>query len=199
MISDSASQSDDKSTKTELLETGLELFSHAPYEGVSVQEIVSRVQVKKPTLYHHFGSKLGFYMAVFDHYLTPFFEIILEKSIYKNDLVNNLNEIAKCTMEYMMAKPDVFWMVEHALCLSSGAEHYRFVSERWEKVSKAVILMFNQAVAQHGNLRGKESLVMWMFLSAVRTSVHAVLRDYVPYTPDLPYKVVHQFMYGIFS
>ena len=199
MISEPASQSDDKSTKTVLLETGLELFSHAPYEGVSVQEIVSRVQVKKPTLYHYFGSKLGFYMAVFDHYLTPFFEIIVEKSIYKNDLVNNLNEIAKSTVEYMMAKPDVFWMIDYALCISSGAEHYRFVSERLAVLSKAVISMFNQAVAQHGNLRGKESLMMWMFLSAVRTAVHAVLRNYEPYTPDLPYKVVHQFMYGIFS
>lgn len=199
MISESAPQSVDKSTKDILLETGLELFAHAPYEGVSVQDIVNRVHVTKPTLYHHFGSKLGFYKAVFDQYLTPFFDIIVEKSIYKNDLINNLNEIAKCTMDYMMSNPDLFWMIEHALCISSGAEHYSFVSERLEKISEAVRFMFKQAVAQHGNLRGKESLMMWMFLAAVRTAVDAVLRDYEPYTPDLPYKVVHQFMYGIFS
>ena len=199
MISDSAPQSVDKSTKDILLETGLELFAHAPYEGVSVQDIVNRVHVTKPTLYHHFGSKLGFYTAVFDQYLMPYLNIVIENSIYQNDLVNNLNEIAKNTISYMMSRPDVFWMLDYALCISSGAEHYHIVSERLNQMMNAVRTMFEQAVAQHGNLRGKESVTMWMYLSAIRASVHAVLRGYEPYNPDMPYKVVHQFMYGIFS
>jgi len=43
-----------------LLDTALDLFSRRGYEGTGVQQIVTTAGVTKPTLYHYFGSKIGY-------------------------------------------------------------------------------------------------------------------------------------------
>ena len=47
------------STKEEMLKQSLILFNTYGYENVGIQKIIDAVGVKKPTLYHYFGSKNG--------------------------------------------------------------------------------------------------------------------------------------------
>jgi AcrR family transcriptional regulator len=46
-----------------LLETGLELFSHRPYDELGIDDIAAAAGVAKGLLYYYFGSKRGFYVA----------------------------------------------------------------------------------------------------------------------------------------
>ena len=186
-------------TKTILLEAGLELFSQSTYEGVGVQDIVNHVQVTKPTLYHYFKSKLGFYQAVFNTYTQPFIELIRHKSEYQHDLTHNLNELAKSTIEFFISHPNEFWLLEYASNVSLQAEHHDFVTVFWQEFIQIIQQLFDSAIVQHGNLKGKTAMTSWLFIHDIRAEVHAILRKYQDYTPDLPYKLVHQFMYGIFA
>lgn len=182
-----------------LLKTGLELFSQSPYEAVGVQDIVNQVHVTKPTLYHYFGSKLGLYEAVFEQSAAPFFVQIAEKARYERDLVNNLNEIARVSLEFFRQTPEAYWLLEHAVNVSESSEHHDFVQKYWDAMNRSIEDLFEQAVVQHGNLKGKTALTSWLFIHAVRAEVYVVLTKREPYTPDLPYRLVHQFMYGIFA
>lgn len=186
-------------TKLSLLEKGLELFSQAPYEDVGVQDIASAAGVTKPTLYHHFGSKLGFYQAVFSHYTAPFFNQIAQTAEYRNDLTHNLNETARAAIDFFMADEKTFRMLEYAATTSPGAEHHAFVQSYWNDLIGAFETLFSAAVPQHGNLANKTKTSAWAFIFTVRAGIHIILKDRSCYTPDMPYKLVHQFMYGIFS
>lgn len=186
-------------TREILLEIGLNLFSSQTYEGVSVADIVSQAKVTKPTLYHHFGSKFGFYRAVFEHYGTPFLEMLKEKATFNHDFVHHLNELTRCSLEFFMADARVFWLLEYASHVSTDAEHHAFVQAFWHEVTKSLNVLFEEAVVQHGNLRDKTKLSAWLFLHAVRAQVHLVLRNRDAYSPELPYRLVHQFMYGLFA
>ncbi|MEM1181237.1 MAG: TetR/AcrR family transcriptional regulator [Acidobacteriota bacterium] len=47
-----------------LLELGLELFGEAAYDQISTDEIAERGGVSRGLLFHYFGNKRGFYVAV---------------------------------------------------------------------------------------------------------------------------------------
>ena len=183
--------------KTLLLNIGLEYFSKLPYEAVSVQEIVSKANVTKPTLYHYFGSKLGFYKTVFEHFTRPFFDGIIALTEYHNDLTKNLNEIAKFSLDFFYEHKNEYWLIESTMHVSSSSELAPFLIESFQPMNTAFEQMFQAATEQHGNL--KPMLTCWMFQHALIAMIFVVLTGREPYSDTLPYRTVHQFMYGIFS
>lgn len=52
------------SRRAQLLELGLRLFGTRSYDEVSIDDIAQAAQVSKGLLYHYFGSKRAFYVAV---------------------------------------------------------------------------------------------------------------------------------------
>jgi AcrR family transcriptional regulator len=50
--------------RAQLLEAGLELFQEQSYADVSIEDIATAVGVSKGLLYHYFGGKRAFYVAV---------------------------------------------------------------------------------------------------------------------------------------
>ncbi|MBO4350363.1 MAG: TetR/AcrR family transcriptional regulator [Proteobacteria bacterium] len=187
------------STKEVLLDCGLALFSKASYDCVGVQEIVDAANVTKPTLYHHFGSKLGFYEAVYNAHIQTWFDTMIPKAHYEGDLVKNLNQLAICAVEHFISNEAAYRMFEFSLNVSKTSESYDFVREHLRSFLRDIWVMFDKAVEQHGNLRGKTNLCTWHFMCILRAEILLVLNKYEEYTPDLPYKIVHQFMYGIFA
>ncbi len=187
------------STKEVLLDCGLALFSKASYDRVGVQEIVDAANVTKPTLYHHFGSKLGFYETVYNLHIQSWFDEMSQKARYERDLVNNLNQLAVCAIEHFISNEEVYRMFEFSINVSRTSESYDFVMDHFRSFLRDIWMMFDMAIEQHGNLKGKTSLCTWHFFNILRAEICLVLDKYDEYTPDLPYKVVHQFMYGIFA
>ena len=186
-------------TKLSLLQKGLILFSQAPYEDGAAQDIANAAGVTKPTLYHHFGSKLGFYEAVFAYYTAPFCDLIAQTTEYRHDLTHNLNETARTAIDFFMSHEETYQMLEYASITSPNAEHHEFVQAFWNDLIGCFEKLFQSAVVQHGNLANKTQTSAWLFIYTVRAGIHIVLKDRNKYTPDMPYKLVHQFMYGLFS
>jgi len=52
------------SRRAQLLELGLRLFGTRAYDEVSIDDIAREAEVSKGLLYHYFGSKRAFYVAV---------------------------------------------------------------------------------------------------------------------------------------
>lgn len=50
--------------RAQLLELGAQLFGTRAYDDVSIDEIAARADISKGLLYHYFGSKRDFYVAV---------------------------------------------------------------------------------------------------------------------------------------
>jgi AcrR family transcriptional regulator len=55
-----------ETTRRDILAAGRETFSQHPYSEVSGLEICNDAGVTRGALQHHFGSKLGLFMAVFE-------------------------------------------------------------------------------------------------------------------------------------
>src|SRR5258708_21927747 len=55
-----------ETTRRDILAAGREIFSQHPYSEVSGLQICNQAGVTRGALQHHFGSKLGLYMAVFE-------------------------------------------------------------------------------------------------------------------------------------
>ena len=60
--------------REKLLEAAAALFAESGYDGVTTRQILERAGVEAPSLYHHFGSKLGLYRAVLSENNEPFLE-----------------------------------------------------------------------------------------------------------------------------
>ena len=50
--------------REQLIELGEELFSARPFDEISIDDIAARAEISKGLLYHYFGSKRDFYVAV---------------------------------------------------------------------------------------------------------------------------------------
>jgi AcrR family transcriptional regulator len=57
-----------------LLAAATALFAELGYDAVTTRQILERAGVEAPSLYHHFGSKLGLYRAVLSDTSEPFVE-----------------------------------------------------------------------------------------------------------------------------
>lgn len=182
-----------------LIREGLELFAAKGYAGVGVQEICQAAGVTKPTLYHYFGSKLGLYQAIFETIGTPFLQMIGEKTEYHNDLTRNLNEIAIALMEMLCANPLFFRFLENARTLTDASEHFPAANAFLSAMTEPIFQMFIKAEAQHGNMRGKAHLLTYTFIGMLFSIIRLIQAGHMQYSTELPYRVVHQFMYGIFS
>jgi AcrR family transcriptional regulator len=58
--------------REKLLDAAAALFAESGYDGVTTRRILERAGVEAPSLYHHFGSKLGLYRAVLTENNEPF-------------------------------------------------------------------------------------------------------------------------------
>jgi AcrR family transcriptional regulator len=58
--------------REKLLDAAATLFAQSGYDGVTTRQILERAGVEAPSLYHHFGSKLGLYRAVLTENSEPF-------------------------------------------------------------------------------------------------------------------------------
>ena len=57
------------STRAKILETAEALFARRGFAGVGMREVAERVGIGKSSLFHHFPTKLGLYVAVLERIL----------------------------------------------------------------------------------------------------------------------------------
>lgn len=182
-----------------ILEQSLHLFSRRGYQAVGVQEICSESGITKPTLYHHFGSKLGLLQALLEEQCTPLIALIVRHSHYQHDLTRNLNELTIALFRFATDN-QAFYRLYLALSFAPGESeaHQAFLSYG-RRMFELLSGMFEQAEQDHGNMRGRHRRYGVSFLGMVHGYIGLLLNGTLELSDGLARDAVHQFMHGIFS
>lgn len=64
------------STRQQILEKALELFTDKSYEGASMDDIAQAVGIRKASLYAHFSGKESLFTAVFEDILAEYARVV---------------------------------------------------------------------------------------------------------------------------
>jgi len=185
--------------REKILRAALELFAARGYAAVGVQEIVKAVGVTKPTLYHYFGSKRGLLEAMFEEIAAPFFDQLAGHSAYRGDLTRSLTQIVRLHFDFARAEP-VFYRFQLGLSFAPPKSEEHEVVHPYQKRQQGMLeKTFKDAVRDHGNLRGHHQLYAVTLLGMVHQHVLRLLNREQRPGDELLYKVVKQFMHGMYA
>ena len=185
--------------RTTILNCALELFAARGYDAVGVQEIAEAAGITKPTLYHYFGSKQGLLKTLVDTYADPFYLAVSQAANYNGDLPRTLTALGRAYFKFALENP-VYYRLQLAFYFAPDHnEAYQAVAGHNERQYQLVADVFQAAVAQHGNLRGRHRLYAATFTGILNTCIGLWLNGYGPLDEDLLQRVIHQFQHGIYS
>jgi AcrR family transcriptional regulator len=182
-----------------ILQCSLSLFSEKGYEAVGVQEIADAAKITKPTLYHYFGSKRGLLDALIGEYGGKMFERISSVSGYSKDIGNDLLNVAKTLVQFASDNP-AFYRMQLAMYFSPPqSEPSEAIKKMNLGVYNLIELLFKNASADHGNMKGRHQAYAATFLGMINTYIGLNANGLVKTDDTTIRKAVHQFMHGIFS
>jgi TetR/AcrR family transcriptional regulator len=185
--------------RTRLLEVALRLFAARGYDAVGVQEIVEAAGVTKPTLYHHFGNKLGLLQALVARHGEALAPALADASGYRGDLPATLNAVVNTYFQQATRDPD-YHRFRLALWLAPPeSEAGGVVAQQLAQESARLEAMFEAATRDHGNMRGRARLYTASLQGMVHAHVALMLRGQTTLDAELAQRAVHQFMHGIYS
>lgn len=184
--------------RSKILVSAINLFSLRGFDAVGVQELADAVGVKKPTLYHYFGSKSGLLKTILDETFVELFTA-LESVEYNRNVVDTLRPIAKRYFDFAQ-KHRAFYRMQLSMWFSPvESEAFKSVAAINEKQQQILEALFVRAAQDHGNMRGRQQAYAATFLGMINTYLALGLNGYAELNDDLVEKALHQFMHGIFS
>lgn len=89
-----------RDTRRDILRAALKRFAHGGYAATSVQQIVSDVQVSKPTLYYYFADKSALFEALVHEAHDERYRLMREAAARAKDARGQLVEILNVLFEY---------------------------------------------------------------------------------------------------
>jgi len=187
-------------TRSALIAAATRLFARHGYDAVGVREVVEAVGVSKPSLYHHFGSKLGLLDAVLADGREALTTTLAEAAFYnRGDLSGSLRRILDALLAFVEDRPD-YWRLLSTLSVSPP-EHEAFAPANAIRDAQIALLeaLFIAAAADHGNMRGRHRRYAASFLALIHSVVaRRMAGDPAPDATDRA-DIVHQFSHGIYS
>jgi AcrR family transcriptional regulator len=185
--------------RSAILNCALELFAARGYDAVGVQEVADAAGIKKPTLYHYYGSKLGLLKSLFETYHTPLNQAVEVAACYHGNLPATLEALARAYFEFARQNP-VYYRLQLAMVFAPRHSEANILVAEWNaQQHRQVEAMFAAAVQQHGNMRGRQRLYAANFIGTLNTCISMWLNGYAELDEDLLQRVVRQFQYGIYS
>ena len=188
------------SKKDEILDLALKLFAEEGYDNTGVQKIVDEAGVKKPTLYHYFGSKEGLLDAILEKYYAPFIDELKTAGEYKGDLVVTLEKIIFHYFEFAGRNLQFYKMILNLNFSPENSLSYKSVIKYAVEQHIIIEKIFSAATRHHGNLKGKTTMHAFTFIGIINSNISFYLYTKNPddINMDGARKLCKQFMYGIF-
>ena len=182
-----------------LLARALDLWSERAYDAVGVQEIVESAGVTKPTLYHYFGSKRGLLDALIDERSAGLRDSLAVVAEYRGDLVMTLEAVVRAYFDFAQTEAAFYRMSLGFWFAPPQSDEHDAVLSRNLSQHAALERLFEAAVADHGNMRGRHKAYAATFLGMINTYIGLWLNGYASLDDKLVYQAVHQFQHGIYS
>ncbi len=186
-------------TKTVILQKALALFSRRGYDSVGIQEIVEEAGITKPTLYYYFGSKQGLLEAIISIWGSRFSALIGSASDYRHDLVMNLTALLRETVHFAQEEPGYFRFQSSLFSSAPETQGYIASAGLRTEILSTIETMFKRASRDHGNMKGREKMYSITFLGLIETCARLALNNDLVMSTHTEYRIIHQYMHGIFS
>ncbi|WP_010253510.1 TetR/AcrR family transcriptional regulator [Treponema primitia] len=188
-----------QNTREHLMDTALALFALRGYEAAGVQEIVTQAGITKPTLYYYFGSKQGLLEAIVTDYGAALLESTRNAAAYNHDLVMNLTGIFRLTIKFAGDKPDFYRLMMSLFSAPPETEAFSAGKELRRNLAGALEELFSAAAKDHGNMKGRQKIYAETFMGLLETFSVLTINNEIKLTDHLSFRIVHQYMHGIFS
>jgi TetR/AcrR family transcriptional regulator len=187
------------STKARILNVALLLFSRKGYESVGLNEITAAACITKPTLYYYFGSKDGLLAAIVDDLGAEMLAVTEKAAEYTHNILINLRTLftesiafAERSSAYFRLLLRLFASAPETPGYAAGARMRSALLARYER-------LFLEASGDHGNMRGREKIYAETFWALVSTCALLSLNHSLVLDDQTQYRILHQYMHGIFS
>ncbi|MFW5828130.1 MAG: TetR/AcrR family transcriptional regulator, partial [Alkalispirochaeta sp.] len=178
---------------------------------VGIQRICTAVNVTKPSLYYHFGSKetllkevaadatsaLLRHLSQGDTHATP---IASDDISFSGDLVSDVRSLFAAVLRFSRTDPTRFQIVLQLLYPPRGSVLARRGAAELARIHSSLTDFFASAATAHGNLKGKEPFLATIWVgNAIALAMFTSQADHEP-EPDSPEVVqaAQTFLYGIF-
>lgn len=191
---------DSDQPRDQLARRATELFSSRGYAAVTVQDIVAAAGVTKPTLYHHFGSKLGLLRVVLQELFAAFAVRISAAATYRRgNLAQTLIAVATAYFDHADEEPAFHRLLMLLWFGPPDSEERGVAIGHFELQHALFVQLFTAAADEHGNMRGRHEAYAATFLGMVHTYIGLRLNGHARLDRKLTQRAVHQFMHGILS
>lgn len=182
-----------------ILDEALSLFAARGYEAVGVADVVGAAGLTKPSLYHHFGSKLGLLEALLEASYLELLERVRPATDYQGDLPLTLFRVVSAYCAFAQARPQVYHLLLNLCFAPPQSEAYRAVTPWNQRQHDILKDMFQKASGDHGNMKGRHELYAVLFLGMINTLIGVSLGGHLELNDEMVFKAVHQYMHGIYS
>ena len=185
--------------RSRLLACALALFTARGYDAVGVQEVADAAGLKKPTLYHYFGSKSGLLQTLLDENVAGLFDALEPARLYNRDVVSTLLAITSVYFEFASRHPKFYRLQLSMWFAPIESDAFKATAVIQERQLRMLEAFFLRAADDHGNMRGRHKAYAATFLGMLNTYISLSLNAGAELDAALAKSAVHQFMHGIFS
>jgi TetR/AcrR family transcriptional regulator len=199
-------ETQETSTRSIILDAALQLFSRKGFDAVGVQEIANSAGITKPSLYYYFKSKQGLLEAIVTEHGAEMLAVTRKAAGYYHNLVMNLTALLYDTLNFAHQNA-AFYRLSHNL-FSSAVETTGYItgSSLRREIVSIIENLFVEASQDHGNMKGRENVYAETFLGILETwailSINGEKRGGKAgemIDEQLQYRIIHNYMHGIFS
>lgn len=185
--------------KHTIIHCAIKLFADHGYDGVSVQQITEAAGITKPTLYYYFGSKKGLLEEAVASRFAQMKSKIFQDLPSNGDMPLILFKIIRAYFSCAQADPDFCRMKLSVMYSFTESEAYEVMLPIFAEETSILEDLFVNAALYHGNMKGRHKEYAASFLGIVTAYIRLSYVHAMDLSDDLAFKVVHQFMHGIFS
>jgi AcrR family transcriptional regulator len=185
--------------REKLLACALDLFETRGFDAVGVQEVADAAGLKKPTLYHYFGSKSGLLQTLLEENLAALFDRVEQASDYQHDVAGTLRAVANVYFDYASRSPKLYRLQLSMWFAPPDSKAFKLAASMNLRQQEILENMFIRMSSDHGNMKNRHRAYAATFLGLVNTYASLGLNGYTDLDDQLVNGAVHQFMHGIFS
>lgn len=125
--------------RAQLIALGVRLFSHHPYEQVSIEDISEQAGISRGLLYHYFGNKRGFYVACIKEAAAELASFVRPRP--ETEKAEVVGQAVQRYLDWVEARADAYLALMHG-----GMGHDPEVSAIIEQTRAQIIQQINDRI-----------------------------------------------------